>query len=100
MGIPGLHGGHHRALRHPLRQFPSQGLDLTERRTPAVVPDVGCCVWKRHIAFERLHNFRDLGGHRADAGRTVRWGRLFRSDSLSKLRARTRSASAPWGSAP
>ncbi|WP_116215480.1 tyrosine-protein phosphatase [Streptomyces olivoreticuli] len=40
----------------------------------------------RHIAFERLHNFRDLGGYRAADGRTVRWGRLFRSDSLGKLR--------------
>ncbi|MFI1798175.1 tyrosine-protein phosphatase [Streptomyces sp. NPDC020379] len=41
---------------------------------------------KRHIAFERLHNFRDLGGYRAADGRTVGWGRLFRSDSLGKLR--------------
>ncbi len=41
---------------------------------------------RRHIAFERLHNFRDLGGYWAADGRTVRWGRLFRSDSLGKLR--------------
>ncbi|WP_189135246.1 tyrosine-protein phosphatase [Wenjunlia tyrosinilytica] len=40
---------------------------------------------RRHIAFECLHNFRDLGGYRAADGRTVRWGRLFRSDSLGKL---------------
>ncbi len=39
----------------------------------------------RHIAFDRLHNFRDLGGYRASDGRTVRWGRLYRSDSLGKL---------------
>ena len=39
----------------------------------------------RHIAFDRLHNFRDLGGYRAAAGRSVRWGRLYRSDSLGKL---------------
>ncbi|MGW6495134.1 tyrosine-protein phosphatase [Nonomuraea angiospora] len=41
---------------------------------------------RRHIAFERLHNFRDLGGYRAAGGGVVRWGRLFRSDSLAKLR--------------
>ncbi|MFI5783458.1 tyrosine-protein phosphatase [Nocardia sp. NPDC051570] len=41
---------------------------------------------KRHIEFERLHNFRDLGGYQAADGRTVRWGQLYRSDSLGKLR--------------
>lgn len=40
----------------------------------------------RHIEFERLHNFRDLGGYRAADGRTVAWGVLYRADSLSKLR--------------
>ncbi|MHC0431709.1 tyrosine-protein phosphatase [Streptomyces sp. O3] len=40
----------------------------------------------RHIAFEHLHNFRDLGGYRTADGRAVRWGRLYRADSLSKLR--------------
>ncbi|MET9698974.1 tyrosine-protein phosphatase [Streptomyces sp. NPDC006529] len=39
----------------------------------------------RHIAFERLHNFRDLGGYRAADGRVVAWGRLYRADSLGKL---------------
>ncbi|MFF1955660.1 tyrosine-protein phosphatase [Streptomyces sp. NPDC058220] len=45
---------------------------------------------KRHIAFEALHNFRDLGGYQAADGRTVRWGRLFRADSLGKLRGEDR----------
>lgn len=40
----------------------------------------------RHISFERLHNFRDLGGYSTADGHTLRWGRLFRSDSLGKLR--------------
>lgn len=40
----------------------------------------------RHIRFERLHNFRDLGGYPAGAGEyAVRWGRLYRADSLGKL---------------
>ncbi|MER7820445.1 tyrosine-protein phosphatase [Streptomyces sp. NPDC096153] len=39
----------------------------------------------RHIPFERLHNFRDLGGYPTEDGRSVRWGRLYRSDSLAEL---------------
>lgn len=39
----------------------------------------------RHIDFDRLHNFRDLGGYRTADGRSVRWGRLYRADSLGKL---------------
>src|SRR3954449_11852498 len=40
---------------------------------------------RRHVEFQNLHNFRDLGGYRGHAGRTVRWGRLYRSDSLGRL---------------
>lgn len=40
----------------------------------------------RHIPFGQLHNFRDLGGYPTGDGHAVRWGRLFRSDSLSKAR--------------
>ncbi|GAB4049733.1 tyrosine-protein phosphatase [Catellatospora paridis] len=39
----------------------------------------------RHLAFGHLRNFRDLGGYRGFEGRTVRWGRLYRSDALSKM---------------
>lgn len=52
----------------------------------AAPPDVGCCTVKRHIPFERLHNFRDLGGYVTEDGRAVRWEQVYRSDSLSKLR--------------
>ncbi|MDQ0685512.1 protein-tyrosine phosphatase [Streptomyces achromogenes] len=39
----------------------------------------------RHIPFETLHNFRDLGGYRTGTGHRIRPGRLFRADSLGKL---------------
>ncbi|MGI5377306.1 GNAT family N-acetyltransferase [Streptomyces sp. CA-251387] len=39
----------------------------------------------RHIRFDALHNFRDLGGYRAGDGRRIRPGRLYRADSLGKL---------------
>ncbi|MFI8960749.1 tyrosine-protein phosphatase [Streptomyces sp. NPDC053493] len=39
----------------------------------------------RHIPFQRLHNFRDLGGYRTADGGSVRWATLYRSDSLAKL---------------
>lgn len=31
---------------------------------------------RRHIEFDRLHNFRDIGGYRTVDGRRVRWGRV------------------------
>lgn len=39
----------------------------------------------RHIKFANIHNFRDLGGYAALDGRTVRWQRLYRADSLGWL---------------
>ena len=40
----------------------------------------------RHVDFQRLHNFRDLGGYPAEDGGTTKWGVLYRSDNLGKLR--------------
>ena len=39
----------------------------------------------RRIAFEGPINFRDLGGYTVQGQRHVRWGRLYRSDSLHTI---------------
>jgi protein tyrosine/serine phosphatase len=39
----------------------------------------------RSYDHPNLFNFRDLGGYRGRDGRTVRWRRVFRSDSLSRI---------------
>lgn len=40
---------------------------------------------ERLFPFERVFNFRDLGGYRTRDGRTVRWRRLFRSGELQRM---------------
>jgi protein-tyrosine phosphatase len=42
-------------------------------------------VSERRVALAGPLNFRDLGGYPAADGRTTRWGRLYRSDSLHHL---------------
>src|SRR5688500_5815791 len=39
----------------------------------------------RLVPLEGALNFRDLGGYTGLDGRTVRWGRVFRSDALHTL---------------
>jgi protein-tyrosine phosphatase len=43
-------------------------------------------VTNRQFDFEKIVNFRDLGGIKTMDGRTVKWGKIFRSDNLSKLK--------------
>jgi hypothetical protein len=40
---------------------------------------------QRLVAFDACFNFRDLGGYPTADGRQVRWGRLYRSDTLHRL---------------
>lgn len=46
----------------------------------------------RHIPIEGTHNFRDAGGYITRHGRSLRWGTLFRSDSLHALTVAGRQA--------
>jgi len=39
----------------------------------------------RHVPFEACFNFRDVGGYETTDGRRVRWGAIYRSDSLQFL---------------
>ena len=39
---------------------------------------------RRHIPFENIGNFRDLGGYQTDCGREVKWGKVYRSATLFK----------------
>jgi protein-tyrosine phosphatase len=58
---------------------------------PAVV------AGERLVRLVGLQNFRDLGGYRTSTGRSTRWGRLFRADSLHKLAAADRDTLARLG---
>ena len=40
----------------------------------------------RHIDFDHVENFRDIGGLKTNEGKVVKWGMIFRSDNLSKLK--------------
>ncbi|MCP5057618.1 MAG: tyrosine-protein phosphatase [bacterium] len=52
---------------------------------PDLYADMPGHVKKRHVALEGAHNFRDLGGYATQDGRTVRWGKFYRSDALGDL---------------
>lgn len=40
---------------------------------------------ERHVQFEKVFNFRDLGGYETAEGRTVKWRTLFRADGVHRL---------------
>ena len=45
----------------------------------------GIITGERRLPLEGTFNFRDLGGYETTEGRRVRWGKVFRSDHLSRL---------------
>ena len=68
-------------------RLPLAGLPEADRHFLVVVGADGHeeLVAERLLPLEGAQNFRDLGGYPTLAGRRVRWGRVFRSDSLSDL---------------
>lgn len=62
-------------------------LDPLVRYYFEVVPKggTGQIVAERHLRFQGIRNFRDLGGYETTDGRTVRWGLLYRSGNLSQV---------------
>jgi protein-tyrosine phosphatase len=46
---------------------------------------VAVAPYSRNLDFSATYNFRDVGGYAGLDGRTVRWRRLFRADSLHRL---------------
>ena len=67
----------HLTRRRGKRLFHLSGLRLV---------GVAADPYPRNLTFSATYNFRDVGGYAGLDGRTVRWRRLFRSDSLHRLK--------------
>ena len=39
----------------------------------------------RIVTLDGALNFRDIGGYKNDKGQSVKWNKIYRSDSLSSL---------------
>ncbi|HWS32957.1 MAG TPA: tyrosine-protein phosphatase [Actinoplanes sp.] len=48
--------------------------------------------YSRNLSFTKAYNFRDVGGYAGLDGRRVRWRRLFRADSLHRIREQDAAA--------
>jgi protein-tyrosine phosphatase len=42
-------------------------------------------IYPRHLRFESVSNFRDIGGYRTRKGCTVAWRRVFRSGEFARI---------------
>lgn len=45
-------------------------------------------ISNRKLDFKNTSNFRDIGGLSTLEGKTLKWGKIFRSDNFSKLRSK------------
>jgi protein-tyrosine phosphatase len=68
---------------------------VTESSSSPLSPGRGTPL--RHIAFQQVFNFRDLGGYPAGDGLRVRWRRVFRADGLNRLQSHEEAAFAELG---
>ena len=70
-----------------------KGLDRKVRYYFKVTPegDNGVITAERGVSLEGSVNFRDLGGYVTRDGSRVKWGQVFRSDSLARLTAEDKS---------
>ena len=75
------------AARRDGERLRLDGLPAAERHYVAVLGPDGReeLVAERLLPLEGAQNFRDLGGYPTVDGRRVRWGAVFRSDSLAAL---------------
>ncbi|MDW3192935.1 MAG: tyrosine-protein phosphatase [Cytophagales bacterium] len=68
---------------------PNDVISLAQHRPEASMSHLDSAtqlvVSHRQIKFEKVLNFRDLGGIRTVDGRQVRWGKIYRSGKLEKL---------------
>lgn len=69
------------------------GLDPDVRNYFEIVPEggKGVIVAERHVNFDGIVNFRDLGGYETADGQRVKWGQVFRSGHLARATEKDRS---------
>ena len=80
-------------LNRPVIQVKNQSVAVLRDLDPkiryyfAVMPDGDSTIItaERRVKLEGAYNFRDLGGYRSADGRRTRWGKIYRSDSLTRL---------------
>ncbi|MBD2859899.1 tyrosine-protein phosphatase [Spongiibacter sp. KMU-158] len=58
--------------------------DADQRPIPCQLPSAQRDALRK-LPFEKMHNFRELGGLQSADGRRLRWGMIYRSDKISGL---------------
>ena len=71
-------------LIHATPQFNAESIPAKIRAIPALLPPSQREAFRK-LPFDRMHNFRDLGGYRTTDNRQLKWGRVYRADKLSSL---------------